>query len=250
VNFISGSNFVFVVDRTIGAGPLNIVMEGISFDSLCSLEVSNDGCYINTMKVPFTGSKEYNSSIQVPGYNEARFHVNVRIFENVLCEYSPPKSLAFLLSPVRKKEFASAFEIVYSEHVEKVYQRIFLEEYVEGLIMMKGLGQGLTPSGDDFNSGFLIALHLRQAISKKNLAPVLDLIYQKVRGENLFTNAFLECSALGSVSIQFNNVIKSLLYSTREDDIYQSTRNLLSVGATSGADQALGFYTGIKRFLL
>jgi len=114
--------------------------------------------------------------------------------------------------------------------------------------MMKGIGPGLTPGGDDFISGMLIALNLCSAITKTDFSVTISKIMNAARGENLFTNSFLECAARGQVSEKFKQFLRSLLSSPEE--IQPATNQLLAVGATSGADQATGFFIGMKRFFV
>ena len=113
---------------------------------------------------------------------------------------------------------------------------------------MRGLGPGLTPSGDDLISGLLIALNMLQALQLGDYLQEIELIHQTAEGNNPFTNAFLQCAAKGQVNEKFKWSIESLL----QGGEYEINRNLnlvLNMGETSGADQAVGFLTGLKRFL-
>ncbi len=247
VNFYSDDAFAFVVHANIGAGPLNIVLQGMRFDSLNSLEIDIDSICLNGIRLQLDTSTLYDPHFEFDEYNEDNFKHNLEVFEQTLKEFSPPTSLAFLLDETRKKNFTSSFDVEYVKRFELGYKTILSDNHLRGIELLKGLGPGLTPSGDDFISGLLIAVNVRQAVLKTDLSQTIHSIYQTAQGTNPFTNTFIRCAAYGQVSGKFKRLIESLFHSGREETI-ESTQQLLTVGATSGADQAVGFLTGLKRF--
>jgi len=248
-NFFSDDAFAFVVDTRVGAGPLNIVLEGVKLDSLRSLEIKNDCIYLNDDHFSLSDSALFNSNIQIDRIDKNKFQDNMRFLESALIEYSPPKSLVFLIDSERKKEFISSFDLAMVNRFEEGVRNLLAGDYQIGVEAIKGLGYGLTPGGDDFISGFLIALHVSQQILKTDFSQIIDIIHRAAKGSNSFTNIFLDCAARGHVSEKFKKLIFALC-SSNENTIEQYTRELLTVGATSGTDQAVGFLIGIKGFML
>lgn len=248
VNFCSDDSFVFVVNKEVGSGPLNIVVQGVTVDSISSLEVGSDSFYLNGDKFYFDELKIYDSKLQISNFIEKKFKHNLRFFESTLIEFSPPKSLAFLLDESRKNEFRSSFEIEYIKRCQNAVQLFLSVDFLSGIKMLKGLGPGFTPSGDDFISGVLIALNLQSMINSFDNSNVIEQIYKAVESGNHFTTAFLKCAANGFLFEKFKQLIDSLPYAD-EDQIIQKTRSLFTIGETSGADQAVGFLVGIKRFI-
>jgi hypothetical protein len=247
VNFFSDNSFVFVVNEEVGAGPYNIVVQGVPVDFVSSLEIGSNDFFLNGDNFCFDELKTYDSRLQTTYYNEEKFNYNLKLFESAIIEFSPMKSLAFLLNERRKREFTSSFEVEYINRIENA-TRIFLsDDYIEGIIILRGLGPGLTPSGDDFISGVLIALNLQSKINSFDNSNIIGRIYEAAESKNLFTNAFLKCSADGFLTDKFKRLIDSLLYADK-DEVLQKTRSLFTIGATSGADQAIGFLFGLKRF--
>jgi len=248
VNFCSDGSFVFVVNKEVGSGPLNIVVQGVAVDSVSSLEIGSDCFYLNGNKFCFDELKIYDSKLRITEYIDEIFKRNIKVFESALAEFSPPKSLAFLLDERRKREFTSSFEIEYIKRFENAVRLFLSDNFLDGIKMLKGLGPGLTPSGDDFISGVLIALNLQSMINSSGNSNVIEQIYKTVESGNHFTTAFLRCAANGYLFEKFKRLIYSLLNSD-EDEIIQNTRSLFTIGVTSGADQAVGFLIGIKRFI-
>ncbi len=247
VNFCSDDSFVFVVNKEIGKGPLNIVLQGIAVDSVSSLKVGSDGFCLNGNKFCFDKSKFYNSSLEISEYIKENFEHNLKLFESILVELSPPKSLAFLFDDRRKKNFLTSFESEYLKRFETGYKIILSDDYIEGIKSVRGLGPGLTPSGDDFISGVLIALNLLQKIRSANYTQTIKHIHEAARGENHFTNTFLMCAAQGFLFEKLKQLIHSILFYP-EESVIENTKQVLASGQTSGADQAVGFLVGLKRF--
>ena len=248
INFYSGNAFVFFVNNSIGGGPFNIVVDDVDFSELEDLIVAEDYFQLNDEKVFFDNSKKYNSELKVSDFNENKFTSNLVFFEKALIENSPGKSLTFLLDERRKKNFKSSYEIEFVRRFDLAAEYFISSNFLEGIKLIKGVGFGLTPSGDDFISGFLIALNYLQKFYKVDNSDLIDHIYKAAKRENLFTNVFLLAAKNGSLFEKFKNLIHSILYSG-QNEILENTRTLISFGETSGADQGVGFLFGIKRNL-
>jgi len=308
INFISGDKFVFVVNERIGPGPVNIVINGIVPESIDSLKVEESCLKFNNVEYGFESGRSYNSAIGISEYNHEVFVRNLRIVEETVFEKAPAKSLAFLVSDIwgqfgnttipltsfAKGEFEElplspnrdceenigAFELECRRKIRMGAAQILFGELISGVKMIKGLGPGLTPSGDDFNSGLLIAMNVVERIEemtsehgipafagmkgesagmtdeilrfaqndKETTRGILESVYEAARGKNLFTNAFLECAANGNVFYKFRELIRALQF-TNVKEIINNTELVMTMGETSGADQLTGFLIGMKRFL-
>ena len=124
-------------------------------------------------------------------------------------------------------------------------QRRAIEECVSGLV---GLGPGLTPSGDDFLSGFVAAIRARRlegtrggalqkaicAAVKKNLGWTSDV-----------SAALLRCMLLDHWPDPLLDLAEAIA-ADREPDALQALEDLCRLGHSSGADIATGFLFGLK----
>jgi Protein of unknown function (DUF2877) len=249
VNFISGDTFVFVVNESVGPGPLNIVIKGIVLMSVNSLAIE-DGCiYLNDSKLDFDADKLYDPLIYLHEFDYNNFILNLGFLENLIKKLSPPHSLAIVFDSRRKSEFTSSFESEYIKRIDQGIKEILFGNILMGVGLIKGLGPGLTPAGDDFNSGLLIALNLVEKICRWDLKKSINLVWQEAVGSNLFTNAFLLCASRGLLFNKFRELLNAVLYSD-QNNILNNTESVLAIGETSGADQLVGFLIGMKRFLL
>ena len=249
VNFIFGDTFVFVVNESVGSGPVNIVIKGIAPMSVNSLEISEGCMYLNNTKLEFDADKLYDPVTYLQKFDYNNFSRNLVFLENSVIKISPQYSLAYLLDSDRRLEFSSSFELEYVKRIDLGVREILYGNILIGVGLIKGLGPGLTPAGDDFNSGLLIALNLIEKISSSDMQKSIKLIYQEAVGSNLFTNAFLRCASHGFLFYKFRELINAVLYSD-QNCILDKTESVLSIGETSGADQLVGFLIGMKRFLI
>ena len=110
---------------------------------------------------------------------------------------------------------------------------------VDAAQKLAGLGQGLTPSGDDFMMGAMFAARI---IHRREVAEFIAGEIGKA-AEPLTTSlsaAWLRAAAKGEAGILWHTLFDALI-SGEASAIGFHTSNILSIGATSGADALAGF---------
>jgi hypothetical protein len=119
--------------------------------------------------------------------------------------------------------------------------------FAEALI---GLGEGLTPAGDDFLVGFLAALW-RCMISDSArylfLHPFGSAVAAAAVRTNAISRSFLEAAAVsGEVSEPPAILAARILRGAVPEEVRDALRSVLAIGASSGAAGALGLLIGIR----
>lgn len=209
---------LFVVDRSIGPGPLNLV-------------VADPGAFVagESLVVPRrAASPLFDSSLpRLAPEPRARL---LRILETALPRHAPPDSLVTLFRPSGAPPRLQASR-------DALFRRAFAQfaagRLAAGARLVRGCGEGLTPSGDDFLCGWMLALRLR-----RRTAP-LPAILSAALGRNPVSNAFLEMAAQGRVNI----AAKRLLQAPSAARVKQ----VCAFGHTSGADLLCGLRFGLSR---
>ena len=112
-----------------------------------------------------------------------------------------------------------------------------------------GLGPGLTPAGDDWLAGWLLAQHLTGArpdeVCGNRLSGLVDREIAADRTTTL-SRALLTCAAAGEADAAWHALLATLAeVPMTQLPIYQSTQTILSHGATSGAAMLTGFCAGV-----
>jgi hypothetical protein len=104
---------------------------------------------------------------------------------------------------------------------------------------LAGTGLGLTPSGDDFLIGVMLGVHSALPAAEANA--VASVIDEASAGRtNRISRAWMSAAAEGEAIQAWHDLIDSIL-SLDERSIDRSSRNLIAIGHTSGADGMAGF---------
>ncbi len=115
-----------------------------------------------------------------------------------------------------------------------------------------GLGEGLTPSGDDFAGGMLFALRRIRAAYPGKLPgddePFARLLEGSRHETNAISFALLEDLAAGEGADPLHGLVASLLEGKPEETVACLPR-VLAIGHNSGHDLLAGVLTGMLSLL-
>ena len=249
VNLTDGTRLISVVHKQIGAGPINLVVENLRIDQIDRIKIGRRSIVLAQQRYRFTGEHLYNSAIEVEGLNRDDFENNRSLVKERLIGRSQPSSLAFIFDKKRVSYFNSEFEKAFVKRMVDGVEQIRAGQIIRGVKQLKGCGWGLTPSGDDFIAGLLLGLNVIQQARNKDLVRLITGIYEASRGGNIFSEIFLKLAKEGRAFERFKRLI-SALNSGDEKQVKKSATELLSVGATSGADLMTGFLITFELDLL
>jgi hypothetical protein len=209
------------------------------------LRVSPNTVLFAGRRYHFTARHRYASSLVCEIEDHRRFQRNLSALDDLLKEAAPPKSLAFLLDGKRRKNFRPGFERAFAAQITRGAQQLFHGRLLQGIRQLKGCGLGLTPAGDDFIAGFLTGLHLLQKLSGQDAQSRANAIFRAARGNNIFSNTFLDLARRGLLFGHMKDLILSLITGS-ESSVRKAARKLFGVGETSGADLATGLFMTLK----
>lgn len=205
-------NGFFIVTPDIGAGPLNIVVASLH---------------------PFAGMESFHPAAfpaAAPPYNSAAPHLDDAAMKHLhasltrhLPGLAPEDSLCHLSS-----------ETPLARRFQQGRAALAAHRYTAAARLLAGLGPGLTPSGDDYLSGCLLALHLQG-----NTRAAAHL-RRAIHTTNPVSNLFLHLARQGRV----NAPLKALLAAPAGCGIRQRIAAVCAFGHTSGADLLTGLREG------
>lgn len=175
----------------------------------------------------------------------AKLEPNLRVFERLLLSSAPARSLAFLIDRRGGRTFASAFEQELARRLDAGVARLAHGDLEGGASRMKGLGYGLTPSGDDFLAGFLLGMHALEMAAGVDLAAERHTVREAARGGNPFSEVMLRSAVEGRCFERAGQLIQAL-FEGAEADVVRHARRLMEVGASSGADLGVGLLFALK----
>jgi hypothetical protein len=233
-------------DPTLGKHPSKVphperVEYRIWFDTPTPLKISNHMVLFAGHSYRFTPRHRYDSTLELRAVDPRRYRRNLSILGDALRADAPSKSLAFLLDDKRQRNVRTGFEQTYAERITRGVSQVFQGRLLEGIRQLKGCGLGLTPGGDDFLAGLLIGLHVLQRLRGQVLQRTIDTIAHAARGNNIFSNTFLDLARRGLLLGRIKDLVLALS-SSRPGYVRKAAEALFAIGETSGADLATGLF--------
>ena len=122
-----------------------------------------------------------------------------------------------------------------------------LDDAINAIKPLIGLGLGLTPSGDDFIVGFLAGLWSTVGSDSSRLRFMSSLgawLSQAATGTNAISRTYIKSAVNGNVSEPIAILAQRFGQAESLDSVREATRTALQVGNTSGTDGVLGLLLG------
>ena len=240
------SRALFVVDKSIGAGPLNLVVaDPAAFAARETLAIPVGvgapprpcavGGKVGSPTAQGGGARPNHCLLETPRYDSALPRRDraararlLRVLASALPRHAPPESLVSLFCPAKSlPRLQRARDALF----RRAFAHFAAGRLAAGVRLIRGCGEGLTPSGDDFLCGWMLALRLRGKV-----API-PAILKNARGQNVVSNAFLEMSAQGRVNV----AMQRLLLAPSPARV----KAVCAFGHNSGADLLCGMRWGL-----
>ncbi|MBT3236604.1 MAG: DUF2877 domain-containing protein [Bdellovibrionales bacterium] len=251
-----GDYLASIVTATVGDGPLHVMVDHLpdssqwdwlrvdknSFVVVSDLEVIvlNKGqgdCYHSQLDWP---EVELNSTTML----EQR----IKLLTTWLALGSQPGGIASLLHS-RWRPAMDSFNRAFYQQLQEGIDYLFSEEWSKGAKMLKGIGPGLTPAGDDFLLGVASASYLMGwAMGREFLSQRGAEIACLVRSNNLVVDSMAGMVAQGRFTYPVKSLLTELLNHKSTPEQLKSAYNLVNnFGQSSGSDFLSGLVLGIER---
>lgn len=247
LNFRKGKIIVSLVPPRAGAGPLNVVIKQLP-PGAKRLRSTRFYFYIDENRFRKEPEARYSSGIPLLDAAPELVGVNVRALARELARCAPPKSLAFIFDKRLEKDFSRVFEKHLLARFKKAVAWFRAGDYSRGVKAMRGLGMGLTPSGDDFISGLLAGFNFALVNLRFNFEARVEKIFFYAEGNNLVSNTLLRCSYEGKVNGRVRRLMKALGGTSRKE-LEAAAQDAVKSGHTSGADFCSGLVFALQQAL-
>ncbi|MDP8267802.1 MAG: DUF2877 domain-containing protein [Candidatus Tenebribacter davisii] len=245
-NYIDDHDIISLVTTQIGKGPNNIVLNRIPEIANNTITISKQQLIIGNTALKIQLFETSNDNVYIHNYDLLR--TKIEFLEQSIVSEISPDSLGFLLFPGNEVFFTTAFEKAFISHVKNTMQDFSIEKLPEISKKMKGVGFGLTPSGDDFNCGILYALNYLQQTCRRNFSQLIEKCFQNSIGTNLISNTFLKFAYSNQYYENFYKLLKALKLNCN-DSMIKYAEKIINSGHTSGSDMLTGFILTMKGVL-
>jgi hypothetical protein len=254
VNFSDHQRVITIVPDTMEPGPTQIVLRDFDPDALgATIRIDDHVLQIGSVPYAIQSVPIFDSRLDIEPKAYPGFRGSLDALRGLLLDRASPQSLVFLLDSNRPRPSAQSFERMLAERMT-AGTRLLWEclphgrphlQLREAIGLMAGAGVGLTPAGDDFIAGTLLGLYMHGRMTGRDHAFVRQVIFDASHSRNLLSMHFLNLAHRGF----FNAALKDLaqaLCGDEADAIESSAGRVLAMGATSGADLAIGFITTLE----
>jgi hypothetical protein len=246
INFINNENrIVYITSKDDHLAANAIFIPDLNLSTVDSLEISSQSIILDNVSYSRKKMEIYDSTISFEDVDLAEFESCLLDIPMYYSSLFPEKSLVFLFNEESEKYFASGFDRQFMLNAKKSCELILAGEIIKGIENIRGTGYGLTPSGDDFIAGFLLGMHFNEIKFQNDLTVLRDKIFTAAYTGNALTASFLRNAKNRKYFRPLKKVLL-LLFGINHSSLPDVLKDLLSVGATSGADFFSGYLFPIK----
>jgi len=244
---ISKDRIVALVTRRVGDGPLNVVVDGPA-GLFAGLEpgtpavLAKDRICVGRLEVALAGATVWEPRPDWKSLRVRRYAAVARLpLLRVLClEQAPSRGLVALLEAMPTRNVSGRAILVAVHQAASVLEAGWEGDPArlqEGAGRLAGLGDGLTPSGDDF----LMGVMLRAWLTHPAPGPFCRTLVEAAADlTTTLSAAFLRAAGRGECRAAWHTLLTALCEGT-DAEVAEATRDVLAHGATSGADALTGF---------
>lgn len=192
LNYLNADmDLVSLVTPGIGLGPGRVICDQLPRPPPETIEVSSSDILVGTERIKRARLPPYDPRLELMATPSAA-DLSRRI--QLLLTLLPKAHLTALLDANVTRDATSPggtpSEQLFFNAMATGIDQLMKEDYSGGARSLKGLGYGLTPSGDDVLCGFMYALSCRTPKPQD----VLDAILHASLGNNPLSNHFLRCA--------------------------------------------------------
>lgn len=247
-----GEVFSLVTSR-VGDGPFNIVLDPINFcdhatdDTTVGIE--HERIRIGELEIDLTPAQIWEPRFGWESFQGRQDSLSIcaGMLEEVLVEIAPVESFVQLIRPreISVREIEAQILLSAREPAGILLEGLLHadEELCRaGARKLAGLGAGLTPDGDDFMMGCILALWARLA-GEGGEEAASWVSQEAVPRTTPIAAAWLQAASRGECSERWHSLLQAIL-AEHEENIRSATHAVIHQGHTSGASALAGF-TGV-----
>ncbi len=216
-----------LVHPTLGRGPLSVVVDGPLPRTGLPVQLAGNRMRIGRRTWELPEDAAWDATLP----RKAPPAAAVRACADWLVECGPPHSLAPVLAHLLR---ASGPQLApWQARALEGARALCVGAHARAAGLLCGLGIGLTPSGDDFLCGWMLAAHVRGAPA----APLLA----HATSTHRISRAYLRAAACGQAPESWHRLLAAFHAGGWEVE----AQAVCSAGATSGTDTLAGFLAGL-----
>ena len=247
VNLISNNGFVSVASTEKYFGPYNIIIDDFLLSNINKIEINDYKLSINNYYFHINKEIVWSSFYLFPEIDSDALLNKINCLINTLKTMVSDHSLLFIQNK-KLPETLYGFNKELYKSIKTGIDTLYIYGPEKGIPLIKGKGMGLTPSGDDFITGYLYALYTLEKIYTASNYDLRKKIFNDAISTNIISNFQLKAASEGWFSSCFFPLL-DFLFKNNNFNCLTACKPLLSCGFTSGEDILSGFILSLKFFL-
>ncbi len=252
VNFTNKTSFLTIASPDKQYGPFTIIISDLFPIKINYVKINEINFEINNYTFHIEKEKIWKSDYSFPNpVKLEELKNNICAMIKYLYNILPCDSLLFILNDnnycntLKDNSFEKELYLSLKQGIQNL---LINKNNKEGILMLKSKGKGLTPSGDDFITGYLYALYVWEKINGKNTAVLRNNTYELACANNVISNYQLKAAKNGWFNKSFMPILDCLL---KNKKITNNTfKIILSYGSSSGIDILSGFLLTLKYLIV
>lgn len=256
-NLINEEGDIFsLVSPIIRNGPFSAVLTSDNFTSAIQssdkVSIENNILRVGTLTFDAGKATEWESRINWSQLNNKKAQLLDSTFfiEQLIKGNAPSASFAELVLPIPRNFDAN--DVIFQKaeaSILELFDGLGIGKSMamrNGAKSLAGLGIGLTPAGDDFLVGLMLALFAWEK-DEKALEISSILAQESMPLTNSISAAWLRATSLGEAGESWHDLVAAIAQDQKEK-LAEAVMRILPTGHTSGAD-ALGAFVATIRIL-
>lgn len=250
-NLLAEDGEVFsLVTPWVGDGPFNIVLDPINFCDHAAddtkVRIEYERIRIGEIEIDLTSAQIWEPRFEWESFRgrQNSLSITTGMLEEVLLDTAPVEGFVQLIRPGERLGGEIEMQLLLSAQEPA---QILIESLLRGdeercrasARKLAGLGAGLTPDGDDFMMGCILALWaLRAGQRVEETAKWISL--EAAPRTTPIAAAWLKAASRGECSMRWHDMLQAI--QMEDEKLIQSTaRAIIHQGHTSGASALTGF---------
>lgn len=237
----------------VDPGPFSIVVElsgrhGYSFGNLITrdddIAFSADDeptFQVGQLKIRCDFAERWDPRIELGLLQDQALMGQLGQMRHLMARLAPVDSMAFAFETGSKTAYQQRIEVAWNELKRGIVSRD-IERCSTGARLAAGVGIGLTPAGDDFLLGVLIALWLGMVEPEQVIESIVSAATDKT---GRLSAALLAAAASGAFSLAWHDLALAMKNDC-EQAIASASSKLIATGHSSGADALSGFIVALE----
>ena len=244
-----------LVTPEVGDGPFNIVLDPINFCDHAAddttVMIEHQRIQIGELEIVLTPTKIWEPRFDWESFRgrQDSLSISAGMLENVLVEIAPVESFVKLFCPRESSigEIEAQILLAAQEPAGTLLESLLCMDEERCRVSARklaGLGVGLTPDGDDFMMGCILALWARWAgEGVEEAASWVSL--EAVPRTTPIAAAWLQAASRGECSVRWHDLLQAILVAN-EESLRCAALTIIDQGHTSGASALAGFTAVLK----